>query len=122
MGRLHLEVTQTLTAVTADAVKLTQVNQATVAGKAMPGGPPAVQTLPAKQATAGMRQTGTADVQAMGKAYPCTVYDVAKPAGGGAGQGTAYVNPDVPGGVVKLVLTAPSGKTVTFVLAGVDVK
>ncbi len=122
MGKVHLAVTQTLASVTADAVTVSQTTQMSVMGHDRPAGPPGAQVIPARQAKAQMTATGAADVQAMGKTFPCTVYDMAKPAGGGPASGTAYVNPDVPGGVVKLTLTGANGKALTFVLTAADAK
>jgi hypothetical protein len=122
MGKVHLEVTQTLQSVTADAATLSQATRVTLAGQPQPARPPATQVVPAKQATEAMTQTGTADVQAMGRTFSCRVYEVGRSAGAGSPKGTAYVANGVPGGVVKLVLVGPNGKSLTFVLAATDVK
>ena len=120
MGKVHLEVTQTLQSVAPDAITLSQATRLTLSGQPQPARPPAKQVIPAKQAAADMTPAGTADVQALGKTFSCRVYDVGR-AGGGP-KGTAYVASGVPGGVVKLVLVGPNGRSLTFVLSATDVK
>ena len=119
-GKVHLEVTQTLRSVTPDVVTLAQVTRVTMGGQVQPVTRPLVQMIPAKQARAEMVRAGSADAQAMGRTFTCRVYHVG---GGAAGPpGTAYAADGVPGGVVKLVVNAPDGTPITFVLSATDVK
>ena len=123
MGRVHLQVTQTLKAVTPDAVTLAHANVVTVGGKPRPGGPVTTQTIAARVVATAMKPVGTADVQAMGRAFACRVYEASQPGPAGrAAKGTAYMTDAVPGGVVKLVVDVGHGLSLTFVLTATDVK
>ena len=122
MGHVHLEVTQVLKSVSADAVTLTHANQLTVAGKPQPGGPITSQTIAAKVAPEAMKPIGNADVSAMGRSFTCHVYEAAQAGGRGAPPVTAYMNDAVAGGVVKLVVPMGKGMALTFVLSATDFK
>ncbi len=122
LGRVHVEVTQTLTAIAPEAVTLSHANAVTVSGQPQPAGPVTTQTIGAKIASIAMKLVGTADVTAMGRTYPCHVYEAAQPGVRGATKSTVYMNDSVPGGVVKLVAAAGGGASVTFLLASVSVK
>ncbi len=123
-GKVHLDVTQALKAVTPAGATLAKTVRATLAGVAQPAGPAVDQAVAARVPAAEARLTGTADVQAMGRAFACQVYDVSQPPaarGGAVTHATAYLNDAVPGGVVKLVADL-GGHPVTFVLSAVDTK
>ena len=121
-GQIHLEVTQVLKSVTADAVTLAHANKLTVGGKPQPGGPVTTQTIAAKVRPAEMKPIGNADVSAMGRSFTCHVYEAAQPGGRGAPPVTAYLNDGVAGGVVKLVVPMGKGMALTFVLTAADAK
>jgi hypothetical protein len=143
MGKIHTEITRTLVSVTPDAATVTVLSKITMMGTERPGRT-RTETIPAKEPPRDMKQTGTVDVEAMGKSYKCKVYEAtgaaagqASPVAGRPGMGgpgapagynpadakaTAYISDDVPGGMVKLEVTGAAGKLVTFVLTAVDVK
>ncbi len=119
----HISVTQKLVSVTADAVTLD------VSTTVEMGGQPVSlktqqQTIPAKtDQLASVHQTGTEDVAAMGRSFPCAV-KVLTPVNDDptdSRKTTADLCPNVPGGIVKI--DAPqAGKRVTLTLTAYEAK
>jgi hypothetical protein len=87
-------------------------------------------TAPARD----IKEVGTKDVEAGGKTYSCKVVEMtgeaasanAAKTGGAPAAGkaklTAYINHDVPGGIVKMEMVGRDGKTMTFLLKAAEVK
>ena len=119
----HITVKQTLAAVTADEVTLTVETTVEM------GGQPVTlktqqQTIAAKtDQLASIHQTGTEDVTAMGRSFPCDV-KVLTPVDDDPNQSrktVADLCPNVPGGIVKI--DAPqAGKRVTLTLTAYEAK
>jgi hypothetical protein len=128
-AKVHVEMTRTLVSVTPDAATVTVVTKASAMGH---DNPPQSRTenVPAKEDASTVTDAGKADVTAMGKTYSCHVYQTTASAAGVTGgrgaapTGTAkmYFSDDVPGGLVKLEATGPTGAVIDFVLTAVDVK
>ncbi len=118
MGQAHMDLTVTLTAVTPDAVTLGLAQKITVGGQTQTM-PARTQTIQAGQAVQ-LHPAGTADVAALGKTFPCTIYETPMP--GGRGSVKMYANPDVPGGTVQVEMPLPGGQSNKMVLTAMDAK
>ena len=130
---IHIEMTKTLVEVAADSL----IVESSTKSKAMgheSNTPATKQTVKATAPAKDVKETGTADVMAAGKTYTCKVLELTgdaaaanasrpggRPAAANA-KATIYVNHDVPGGVVKMELTAGDGKVMTFILTASEVK
>ena len=122
MGKIHVEMTQTLSSITADKATVSSAETVTVMGQSRTM-PAQTHDVDAKEAKEEATQTGTKDVTAMGKTFPCKVFEETVKGGmGGGGKITAYVNADVPGGVVQMDVPAPGGKTGSLVMTAMDAK
>jgi hypothetical protein len=80
------------------------------------------QVIAAKVDPADVQKIGTEQVTAAGKTWDCTIYEGKDTSAAGEG-GTAkvWVNPDVPGGTVKMSGNGAQG-TVTFLLKSFEKK
>ena len=125
MGKAHLTVTQTLKAVTPEAVTLDVAMKATIMGQSQDL-PVNTQTIPAKEAKEDSKETGKEDVDAMGKTFHCTVHEQSTMGKGrpfpGGGTAKFYISDEVPGGLVKTVVPAKAGQTSTMTLKAMDAK
>jgi hypothetical protein len=130
---IHIETTRTLVSVTADQVVVKMVSIRKTKGHETTQ-TPVNQTFAAKIDKEEIKETGTRDMDAMGKTFKCRVWDSApaKPAPA-AGQdskivaaegmkATIYVSDEVPGGVVRLDGVAQNGQSVTFILTKFEAK
>ena len=83
-------------------------------------------TFPAQVDADAARRTGTADVTAVGKAIKCDRYDLAMWAINGdrasGGTMTAYLSADVPGGIVKAVISSPGQGQLHMLLTASNAK
>lgn len=121
LGRVHLEVTQTLRSITPEAATLSHANRQMIDGRLQPAGRVTTQTIAARQPASAMRDVGSADVQAMGRAFKCRVCEMSQPGPVGQTHVTAYLSDEVPGGVVKLVVRSGKGTAITFLINAISV-
>jgi hypothetical protein len=129
---VHIETTRTLLSVSADNVVIETTSIRKTKGHEITQAP-VKQTIPAKTDKDEIKETGTKDMDAMGKTFKCRVWDsapakAAKPAESSkvsASEGmkaTIYISDEVPGGIVRLDGIAQNGSSVTFILTKFEAK
>ena len=134
---IHIETTRTLISINADEAVVQTVSKAKRKGH-QDTQAPIKQTIPAvidlgKPDKEQIKETGSKDIDAMGKTFKCRVWDSTPPkaAAGShppklsAAEGmkaTIYISDDVPGGIVRLDGVGQNGQTVTFVLTEFETK
>ena len=84
--------------------------------------PPQKVTINAKSPKADVKELGQEDVEAAGKKYPCTIYELSNftPQMKNA-KLKAWVNDDIPGGIVKMEIKGNTS-TITSTLKSFEVK
>jgi hypothetical protein len=129
---IHVEMTTTLLSVTPEQAEVEAVSKTDMMGRG--GNPTHVKrTIKAKEPARDMKETGTEDVKAMDKTFKCKVFKLSGEAAANQGSGrggrgpanatvTLYVNPDVPGGIVKMETIAEGAPPFIFILSAMNVK
>jgi hypothetical protein len=126
--KLAMEIVTKLVEVNADKLSLETTTVTTIAGQERKS-PPRKREVPAKEEKkADVKTIGEEEIEAGGKKYKCKVIEGDADAAGGAAAQQAgktkakiWVNEQVPGGAVKMVVTTPRGN-MTFTLKSFDAK
>jgi hypothetical protein len=130
-SKYHISLTRTLVSIDADNAVVESKSTMNLLGhdQTMPA---RQETIPSKIAKDELKETGTKDVQAIGKTFKCRVYET----NGGSGaagaahspanpesmKASVYMSDDVPGGLVRLEAVGRNGAPLTFILTAMESK